>query len=308
MLSAPHTMRISLTFLVLGLLFSACSFSRVASNLTSDIFKAGSPVFEEESDIEVAEQSALAVIKTLEAFHRHNPENETYLFLLSKSYGTYAFGFLETRMLEYQDRDPAKYQVYLERARLFYSRGRDYGLKWIARRDKKLREAIDKDLKTLQERLASYDKKEIEPVFWTALSWSSYINLTKDSVRSITDLAIVETMMGKVLQVNPDYFYGGPHLFYGAYYTSRPPMLGGDPEKGRQHFEEAVKVTQEKFLLPLVMEAQYLAVQIQDPVLFHSLLDRVEAGSIDAMPEQRLANVLAKYRAKLLRENEKRYF
>lgn len=295
-------------FVLFSFFLTACSFSKAASNLTSTILKAGAPVFEEESDIEVAESSAVAMLKTLEAFHRHNPGNETFLLLLAKSYGTYGFGFLENRMLQYKDKDPGRYNVYLERAKLFYSRGKDYGLELIEQRNKNLRHAVDKGLEPLRQELAKLDRDDVDAVFWTALSWGNYINLTKDSVRSVSDLGIVEAMMGRVLELDPNFFYGGPHLFYGAYFASRPPMLGGNPEEARRHFDQAAKASGGKLLMTYALEAQFLAVQTQDKALFEELLSKVDSGSIDLLPEQRLANALAKERVKFLREGEQNYF
>ena len=270
--------------------------------------KSGAPVLEEESDIEVGEQSGLAMLKTLEVFQRQNPENPVYLFLLAKGYTSYGFGFLENRMLQYQYKDPARYDVYLERAKLFYSRGKSFGLRLIEKRDKGLREAIDQGLEPLRKRLAGAGQGEVEALFWTALSWGNYVNLTKDSVRSVSDLAIVEAIMGRVLELNPNYFYGGPHLFYGAYYSSRPAMLGGNVTKGKEHFEAAAKATGRRFLMTYVLEAQYLAVQEQDKSLYGELLSKVEDGKAELLPEQRLANELAKERAKFLRDSEKKLF
>ncbi|MBI4373363.1 MAG: hypothetical protein HY542_00655 [Deltaproteobacteria bacterium] len=298
-------------FLFIGLIFllgTSCSMARAASNLTSNILKEGSPVFEEEQDVEVAEQTGLAMIKTLEVFHHQNPKNKNYLLLLSKSYGTYGFGFLENRLLQYEQKDPERYKVYLERAKLFYSRGKNYGLQLIEREDKDLRKAIDQGLGPLKGALAGVGKSDAAMIFWTALSWGNYVNLTKDEVRSVSDLAIVEVMMARVLELDPGFFYGGPHLFYGVYYASRPTMLGGNPEEAKKHFEEASKSSEGRFLLPYVLQAQFLAVQTQDRNLFNDLIGKVESGDPNAMPEQKLANMLAKERVRYLRDREKELF
>src|SRR3989338_6073306 len=105
----------------------SCSMSKIASDMTSKIMRDGSPVFEQESDPEIAEVSGLAMMKTLEVFHFQNPTNKIYLNLLAKSYGTYAFGFLENRMIQHK-KDPEKYQLYFNRARNFYKKGMDYAL------------------------------------------------------------------------------------------------------------------------------------------------------------------------------------
>ena len=56
------------------------------------------------------------------------------------------------------------------------------------------------------------------------------------------------------------------------------------------------------------LEAQFLAVQIRDKGLFDEMIAKVNAGSVDALPEQRLANALAKERVKYLQANASHYF
>jgi hypothetical protein len=85
-------------------------------------------------------------------------------------------------------------------------------------------------------------------------------------------------------------------------------MLGGSPEKARAHFEEAARVTGGRLLMVYAIEAQYLAVLTLDRSLFDEMIAKVNEGNINALPEQRLANALAKERVKYLRGNETNYF
>lgn len=276
--------------------------------MTSDIFKAGIPAFEMESDVEVAENAGMAMIKTLEVFNYQNPTNKTYLNLLTRSYATYAFGFLETRMIQYQYTNPERYQVYFDRAKHFYTKGKVFGMDLLSRKDKKLVKALSKGVDAVRKRMSTYSRHEIEPIFWTAFNWGSLINLSKDDITAVADLTLVEVMMARILEVYPSFFYGGPHLFYAVYYSSRPAMLGGNPEKAKTHFDEALKVTNGRLLLAYALEAQFLAVQTMDKDLYEQMLTKIQEGSLEALPEQRLANALAKERAKYLKENESKYF
>ncbi len=276
--------------------------------MTSDIFKGGVPSFEMEGDVEVAENAGLAMIKTLEVFNYQNPSNKTYLALLARSYGTYAFGFLENRMLQYQYKDQEKYTLYFNRAKRFYTIGKKFGMDLLQRSDKKLVKALAQGVDATRARMKSYDHQDVEGVFWTAFNWGSLINLSKDDISVVADLALVEVMMARVLEVHPTFYFAGPHLFYGVYYASRPAMLGGNPEKAKKHFDEAARLNGERSLIVYALEAQFLAVQTMDQTLFDELLQKINAGSIDALPEQRLANALAKDRAKYLKENANQYF
>ena len=156
--------------------------------------------------------------------------------------------------------------------------------------------------------LKGYGKGSVPLLFWTSFSWGGSINLNKDSPEAIIEFPKTEAMMQRVLDLDEYYFYGGPHLFFGVSFGSRPAMFGGNLEKSKEHFDKAINAYQRKFLMALVMYAQVYAVQAQDPQLFDSLLGEVVAADPAAMPEQRLANELAVRRAKWLLEHKSLFF
>jgi len=77
-------------------------------------------------------------------------------------------------------------------------------------------------------------------------------------------------------------------------------VLGGDAARARRHFDRALTLTRRRFLLVQVTKAQTLAVQLQDRALFDKLLGEVLAAKLSIYPEQRLANVVAKRKARRL--------
>ena len=77
-------------------------------------------------------------------------------------------------------------------------------------------------------------------------------------------------------------------------------MLGGKPEKARNHFEQALKITKGKYLLIPLLYSKTYAVQNQDKDLFEMQLKKVVETSADIFPEQRLANQVAKRKAEIL--------
>ncbi|OGQ30301.1 MAG: hypothetical protein A3I75_02715 [Deltaproteobacteria bacterium RIFCSPLOWO2_02_FULL_50_16] len=292
---------------VLSLTYQGCSLSKTASDITSKIFETGAPYFERESDPYVAEQAGLAMLKTLEIFWTHNRKNRVYTLLLAKNYANYAFGILETEMIKFQEKNPAQYETLKERAQLFYSRGKWYGMT-ILNRNKKFKQTVGKDLQQFQKIMGRYKRGDADAVFWTAFAWGSLINLNKDDPMSITELGFVEAMMSRVMEVNSTFFYGGPHLFYGVYYASRPAMLGGNPEKAKKEFENSIQVTKGRFLMAKTLMAQFYAVQVQDRALFQKLLQEVQGTDPNIFPDQRLANVMARIRAGYLINRANEYF
>jgi hypothetical protein len=109
--------------------------------------------------------------------------------------------------------------------------------------------------------------------------------------------------MTRVLELNDTFHYGGPHLFMGILYASRPKAYGGDPDKARAHFLKASEIGEGKFLMTKVYLAQVLAKNTGDKALFKKTLEEVLASPADLVPELTLINALAQEKAgKLLAE------
>jgi len=60
----------------------SCTPKQIASDITSQIFKAGSPAFEMESDVEIAEISGLTMMKMLETFQSPKCQLPSFAFSL----------------------------------------------------------------------------------------------------------------------------------------------------------------------------------------------------------------------------------
>lgn len=292
---------------VVLLVFSGCTPKQIASDITSQILRDGAPAFEAESDVEIGETAGLTMLKMLEAFQHDNPKNKNYLILLSRSYANYAFAFLEWNVMKNKDVDQVAYDRNFARAKRFYEQGKDFGLR-VLTRNGAFSKAYKKDLDTFKKALKGMGRGQLPALFWTAFNWGSYINLNKDSPLAIAEFPKAEAIMARVLELDENYFYSTPHLFFGFSYGSRPPMFGGDPKKSKEHFEKGIAAYRRRFLMGLVMYAQSYAVQNQDRALFDQLLNEVVATDANIMPEQRLANELAKLRAQWLLAHADQYF
>ena len=111
-----------------------------------------------------------------------------------------------------------------------------------------------------------------------------------------------------VAEKDSAFYYAGADLFLGTLYGSRPKIFGGDPVISKRHFDRALRITRGKFLLAYVYEARSYAVQTQDQPLFEQLLNTVDSTSVDVLPEFRLANAIAKEKAKVWRAKEQDLF
>ena len=114
--------------------------------------------------------------------------------------------------------------------------------------------------------------------------------------------------MQRVLDLQDTFYYGGAHMYFGVYYGSRAPMLGGNFDKSKQHFDRAREITDSKLLIPDLLQAQYLARQMQDRKDFHERLTAIVEAPDDLMPELGLQNQIAKRKAALLLKKEDEWF
>jgi TRAP transporter T-component len=277
-------LRLFLIFLLI-LPFSGC-FQQIAINSLGDLLDNGFAVLNEEPDLKIAETSIESDLKLLESVLRSNPQDEHYLLLACMGYSSYALGFVE-------DDDP-------QRASLFYRRGMDYGMQILKHNDKFAR-SLKKGPEEFQTSLGILDRDKVPAVFWTAIGWGSYISLNLTDPDAIADLPRVEAMMKYVLGIDSSYYYGGAYFFLGTIYGSRPQLLGGDTLLSRRYFNKSFEQCKERFLLPYVYFARTYAVQIQDRQLFEKTLSFIDSVSIDAFPQTRLVNAIAKKKAVHLR-------
>ncbi len=274
------------------LVFSGC-VQTIAVNTVGGIVDDGFGAFTEESDLPFVEQALPANLKLLEVMLKNKPDNLRLLRLASLGYSSYALGFLE-------DKDP-------DRAREFYLRGRDYGLRML-HQDDDLSQALTGTPEDLKAALAKTGANEVPAAFWTAFGWGNYIYLSLGNTDAIADLPRAEALMQYVARNDSTSYYAGADVFLGTLYGSRPKMLGGDPEISRSHFERALRINGGKFLMTYVYYARSYAVQTQNEALFEELLNKVDAASLDILPEFRLANAMAKEKAKLLRAKKSDLF
>ena len=279
-------MKHRITFFLTALFFLQGCIQTIAIRTMSGIMDNGFRAYFRESDLDFAREGLAGNLKLVEALVDGDPENEHLLLLAAQGYGSYALAFAEDDSVE--------------RARDFYLRGRDYGLR-ILRQNRSLDEGLEKDLRTFEKALAGLSREDVPSVFWTAFCWGGYINISRSDLEAMADLSRVLAMMQFVAREDPAFYYAGAHLFLGAINGSIPPMLGGKPALAKEHFEKARELNGGGFLMTYVYYAKTYAVQVQDQELFESLVKRVEDASIDILPDARLPNAVAKRKAALLR-------
>ena len=279
-------------FLPLALLLAGC-VQTIAIRSMSGILGEGMEAFYEEPDLQLAREALGSNLKLLEALIRSDPENEELLLMASEGFSAYALAFVED--------DSA------ERAAQLYRRARDYALR-ILQSDDEFAQGLQGDVASFKLSLSALEKDDVPAVFWAAFGWGSAINLSRTDPEAIADLPRVNAMMEFVAREDRAYYFGGALVYLGTMNAVTPVMLGGDPQRAKAYFDEALALTQGKFLMTHVYYARYYAMQTLDQELFNRLLDTVDQTPLDVLPEGRLPNAVAKEKARWLRAQGAEYF
>ncbi|MGR3177630.1 MAG: TRAP transporter TatT component family protein [Candidatus Anammoxibacter sp.] len=270
-----------------------CSIKRMAIRTAGLALNSGVETLYEEEDLILAEQAIMANLKLVEGLIKGDPGNRILLIMVSQGFTGYAMGFVE-------DKDP-------QRAKIFYKRARDYGLE-VLNKNRTFKDSINGNFDELAKALKRLKKKDVPALFWTANAWGNLINVSRDSPSALANMGKVELIMKRSIELDESFYYGGGHMFFASFYGGRSEMFGGSPDKAKKHFDRFVQLSNGKFLLGYVLYAQYYAVQMQDSVLFRELLDKVLETPGSVLPEQRLANEIAKVKAKRMLSNIDDYF
>jgi len=283
---------IALASLLLVLL-NACSMAKLTVRASMPMVEGGIQALNRETDLPLAEAAFPPNIELLEGMLINDPGNQTLHEYAAQAYYGYAFGFIE-------DSQPA-------RAARMYQRGLKHGKAalLLAGVDEKI---FTGTLEQLRQAVDGLGRDAVGALFWTASNWAKWIDLNRDQAQSLAQLPRAVALMQRTLALDEHYFMSGPHIFFGVYYGSRSPMLGGDFKKSAWHFEQARQANHNRLLIIDVLQAQYLQRQKFDRQAFHQQLQSVLQAPANLYPEQGLINSIAKHKAGLLLDKEAQWF
>jgi len=266
-------------------LFNSCM--RIALRASPSLFPNFTTSIFEECDIELARNAIPANLKLLEGLLKNDPENKQILTTLSMGFAGYSMLFVEGD-------DP-------ERASGLYLRARDYGIKALGEKGVSLKNAQHRK-EDLQKALQTLGKEELQPLFWITVSWNAWINLNLYKPGALAQLNASQAFLDRVMEIDASYFRGLPHVLMGVSLSARPPMLGGNVEQAKEHFDKALDLSHGKFFLAQYYFARYYAVRIQDKALFLKLTGDIEKMDPSELRDVCLINSVTQQKAKQLRE------
>jgi tetratricopeptide (TPR) repeat protein len=267
------------------LLLSNCM--RIALRASPSLFPNFTASIFEECDVELARNAIPGNLKLLEGLLKNDPQNKQILTTLSMGFAGYSLLFVEGDAPE--------------RASRLYLRARDYGLKALGEKGVRLKDAQDRK-EDLQRVLQTLGREDLEPLFWIAVSWNAWINLNLYKPGALAQLNASQACLDRVMEIDASYFQGLPHILTGVSLSARPPMLGGNVEQAKEHFDKALQLSQRKFSLAQYYFARFYAVRVQDKALFLRLVAEIEKMNPWELRDVCLINAVTQQKAKQLKE------
>jgi len=280
-------------------LFGVFGTGCIKSMLTNGQISAtrtASASFDTIGDYELAKSAASAGIVQFEGMHNLAPDNEDALFLLLKGWVGYAFAFPEDDVEAATDAgDDELTEYHKKRVRMAYERAIFYGVELLNTRakgfddarknDGKLREWLDKNVTS---------KDDAEALFWLGYGWLGRVNIAKDDPILVADLFVGVALLDRANKLDPAVMHYGPETALAAYHAR---SAVAELDQSKNLFEDALTKTQRKALVVQLNYATRYACLKGDRPLYEKLINEVLAAE-DPDPEQRLANTVAKRRAK----------
>jgi hypothetical protein len=297
-------MRALLLFASLLALTGCDLTTRFGATATSSVLRQASQAVEQHWDVDLVGDGLPSSILQLEGIYAVIPDDEELGIEVMRANGSYAWGWLSDDAEDALARGDLEQQEAISlRARLLFLRARNIGVHHMRRRDAGIDAAIAGGPEALRSYLAAHygSREHAAILFWTGYAWGGAVQMSNADPELVAELPLVRVFLERSHELDPSFFHASAIMGLAAMDSAIPPELGGDPERGRARFEEALTRTDRHFFAVQLQYATSYAVTMGDRELFITLLREIVDGG-DPEPTVRLANRLARRKAiRLLR-------
>lgn len=282
-----------LLLLSLLLQLGGCSFAELTVRASMPMIEGGMLAVNREDDLLLAEAAMPANIELMEGMLINAPDHRRLRNHMAQAYYGYAYGFIE-------DNQP-------QRAAKLYQRGLNHAL-YNLHHQGISQAVLNGPLTELEQQLKQLKQTSVPALFWAASNWAKWIDHHRNQAEAIAQLPRAALLMQRVLQLDENFYYAGPHLFFAVYHGSRSPMLGGNFELSATHFDKARQLNSQPLLIIDLLQAEYLDRQMFEQARFHSRLSKLIKQDVSAATDLALINNIAKRKAQRLLEKEAEWF
>jgi hypothetical protein len=284
--SAQNTLVVTTLVLLFG---TGCA--NMLYNATSNVATSLSHAMLNHDDLDTIEAAAPAYLLMADAMLQAYPKDIALLTAAAQMYNAYANVFVSEP--ERAKRLTQRALDYAERAAC---RQRSLACDWRKQRFTNFKDHLNE---------LTIDDVPVFYAFGSALA--GWIQARSDDWNAIAELPRVTAIMQRVIELDETYQQGVAHLYLGVTNTLLSPALGGKPEVGREHFEQAIRLSNGQDLTVKVLYARHYARLVFNRELYERLLQEVISAD-PIVPDLTLGNMLAQQQAKELLVKANDYF
>ncbi len=278
-------------------LAGGCSVKKLAINKLGDALSGSGTTFAADDDPELVKAAVPFSLKLIESLLAESPRHEGLLLAACSGFTQYGYAFVKQDADEVEDKDIAAAEVLRQRAKRLFLRARGYGLRALEIQHPGIEKALRANPRAAVKRLT---RRDVRVPFWTAASWGAAISVAKDDPSLVSDQLILEALLDRVLELDESFDRGAIQGLLIGYEMVRQGAAGDPAARARKRFDRAIELSGGRAASPYVSLAESVAVAKQDRGEFDSLLRQALAVNADAVPEMRLANLIAQRRARWL--------
>ena len=253
-------------------------------------------VYLSEEDPELVRDSLPFLLKTIESIIEADPERQDVLLFANTGFVLYANAFLQAdaAVAEWDDYDLAL--ELNERARRMYLRARDYGLRNVEVAHRGITARLQSEPEAA---VAVFEPEDVESLYYLGGAWMLAISLGLDRPALVADMPAARALLDRALELDEDFERGALHSAF-VTLESAGEALGGSYARAREHFARAVELSDGQDAGPYLALATGVSVAEENREEFRDLLETALAIDPDEAPENRLLNLIAQKRARVL--------
>jgi len=268
------------------------SCTPIVSNITDNLARNLSDAVLNQEDPKIVRDGAPAYLLLLDSLVAGNPENPVILSSASDLYTSYSAIFVN---------DANRSKILSERALKYSKKALCISYEDSCNWD-------DYSFDDFNLSLDDFDMKYSDRLLTYSISYLVYIRSHSNDWNAIARLPYIESALEYYVEKNPETEnIDSVYTYLGILSTLLPPALGGDYEKGKRYFENAIEFSGDKNLSAKVEYALSYARPLYDRELHDKLLQEV-ISSNPVKKNYTLLNVIAKEQASAMLEDADEYF
>ena len=264
----------------------------IVSNITDNLARNLSDAVLNQEDPKIVRDGAPAYLLLLDSLVAGNPENPVILSSASDLYTSYSAIFVN---------DANRSKILSERALKYSKKALCISYEDSCNWD-------DYSFDDFNLSLDDLDMKYSDLLLTYSTSYLVYIRSHSNDWNAIARLPYIESALEYYVEKNPETEnIDSVYTYLGILSTLLPPALGGDYEKGKRYFENAIEFSGDQNLSAKVEYALSYARPLYDRELHDKLLQEV-ISSNPVKKNYTLLNVIAKEQASAMLEDADEYF